>query len=179
MEQEHITTYNSLLSRVGFNMNEMLDSIENNTYPIEYVMSVALSTQQPQARLSCWVISHYLQRGHSIEPYINEAISFLQYTTHSGQTREILRWLTLCKPNQSHNLGELLDMCMNFLADMTQPTGVICHAINIVEEIAKHEPDIVPEFAAILTDISPYLTVGGTNKIKKLLAHYEKMGLLV
>ena len=179
IKQEHIDTYNTLLSRVGFDMNMILDSIENNTYPLDFVMNIALSQRQAQARLSCWVISHYLLRGHSIEPYINQAIQFLPYTTHTGQTREILRWLTICKPNESHNLGALLDVCLNLLSDMTLPTGVKCHAINIVEHMAKQEPDIIPEFAAILSDIAPYMTVGGTNKIKKLLAQYDAQGLLV
>lgn len=176
MKQIDIQTYNTLLSHIGFNMNEMVNAIEQQIYPLDFVMSVALSTQQPQARLSCWVVTKLLDNNnHAIRNYINQAIDFLPYTTHTGQTREILRWFTICKPDYTNELGKLLDFCLDVLPNNTLPVAIKIHAMTIIDTIAKQEPEIIPEFAAILEDIYPYQTVGGKNKVQKLLRKYEKI----
>lgn len=169
-------TYNRLLSHVGFNMNDMVDAVERNVYPLDYVMSVALSPRQPQARFSCWVITKLVCRNASaIRPYIAQAIAFLPHTTHTGQTREILRWFTMCKPTHDNDLGALLDFCLSVLPNNALPVAIKVHAMTIIEYIARKEPDIIPEFAEILEDIYMYQTVGGKNKIQKLLKKYENV----
>jgi hypothetical protein len=169
-------TYSKLVSHIEFNMNDMIDAVERNVYPLDYVMSVALSQRQPQARFSCWVITKLLYRNSSaICPYISQAIAFLPHATHTGQTREILRWFTICKPTHDNDLGTLLDFCLSVLPNNTLPVAIKVHAMTIIENIAKKEPDIIPEFAAILEDIYMYQTVGGKNKIQKLLKKYESV----
>ena len=61
------------------------------------------------------------------------------------------------------------------VAHNSLPVAIKVHAMTIIEYIARKEPDIIPEFAAILEDIYMYQTVGGKNKIQKLLKKYENV----
>lgn len=171
-EIEHI--FYTSITHIGFDMKEMLQYIENKEVSLEYVMSLALSQQQPQARLSCWIITHFLHKNpNGIRTFIDSAIDFLPYTTHTGQTREIIHWFTICKPNDSNNLGKLLDYCLQVLQNPNLPVAIHVHAMTVIEDIAKQEKEILPEFITIIADLLPYTTVGGANKIKKLLVKYQ------
>lgn len=183
MNDELVHTQNAFfsdLNRVGFSMEEKILMIQNNEIAFESVLQCALSQQQPEARLCCWIITHYMLKNQNAisVTQIDKAIDFLPYTTHTGQTREILRWLTMVNVMKSEKVGTLLDFCLQVLPNNFLPVAIKIHAMTIIDTIAKHEPDIIPEFAAILSDIKPYQTVGGKNKVSKLLAKYTKQGLI-
>ncbi|MDA3883852.1 MAG: hypothetical protein PF481_11270 [Bacteroidales bacterium] len=176
MEEKKLETYYNRLTRINFDMEEVLADIESGELDLDTVMSVALSTHEPQSRYSAWIISHYLLRGHSIEYYESRAIDFL-YTTHishTGHIREMLRWFSIAKPQNEKNSGRLVDFCFKKLTDFTMPTGVKCHAIDILEYYSAKEPELLPEFITVLQDIDPYMTRGGSQKIKKLLVQLTK-----
>ncbi|MFO7867817.1 MAG: hypothetical protein R6U95_00785 [Bacteroidales bacterium] len=177
MMQEKQQTYYSALSHRGFDMHTILSAVESGEYSIDLVVSVALSDQQPQARYSSWIISHYLMRSNSIDAYVNAAINFLYNTEfkHTGHLREILRWFSYIPIHKHYNIGALVHVCFAVLSDMTMPTGVKCHAMNILEKVVKSEPELIPEFVAVLHDIEPYMTRSGARKIKKLLAKLRLM----
>jgi len=178
MTQETTHLFFKNLQRVGFNMEEKTSMIANNEISIDEVLNVALSTKQSEARLCCWIISHYLEiNPQAIDGKLDKAIDFLPFTTHTGQTREILRWLTIVKLN-TNKLGQLIDFCFSVLPDNSLPVAIKAHAMTIIDKVAEKEPDIIPEFASVIEDIYDYLSVGGKNKIQKLLAKYKKQGLL-
>ena len=177
MELSPIQIFKQDLNHVGFNMKEKVNAIANNEVTVDEVVKIALSNEQPYARFACWILTHYLDEVDktALNEYVDKAIDFLPFPTHSGQTREILRWLTICDV-KTDKLGQLLDFCLEVLPNNSLPVAVKIHAMTIIDTIAKLEPEIIPEFAAILQDILPYTTVGGDNKIKKLLAKYAKQG---
>jgi hypothetical protein len=176
MEEKKLEAYYNRLTRINFDREEILADIESGKLNLDTVMSVALSIHEPQSRYSAWIISHYLLRGHSIEMYESRAIDFL-YTTHishTGHIRELLRWFSIVKPRKEKNIGKLVDFCFKKLSDFTMPTGVKCHAIDILEYVTAHEPELIPEFKTILQDIEPYMTRGGAHKIKNILAQLSQ-----
>jgi hypothetical protein len=179
MTQTPFEIFKNNMNHVGFNMPEKVRMIANKEVSIDDVVNLALSNEQPHARFACWILTHYLDEcdKNALNEYVDRAIDFLPYPKHTGQKREILRWLTICKI-KTEKLGQLLDFCLEVLPDNSLPIAVKIHAMTIIDNIAKKEPEIIPEFAAIITDMLPYTTVGGDNKINKLLAKYKKQGFL-
>jgi hypothetical protein len=180
MKQTSFQRFIEGLNHVGFNMNEKVAMIANNEVEIDEVVNLALSHNHPQARFCCWIMVHYLDEvdNNAVNEYIDRVIDFIPLTKHTGQRRDLMRWLSISNL-QTEKLGQLLDLCLETIMNHTLPIAVKIHAMTVVDRIAKNEPEIIPEFAAILTDILPYTTVGGDNKINKLLAKYKKQGFIV
>lgn len=168
-----IDEFKSRITRIGFNMDEMHSLIEDKTVSFDEVIDLALSHEQPYARYSAWIVTHYIKRDKKlIEPYLGNACDALPNTTHDGQLREILRWFSNLD-YQGEKEGELIDFCFNLLTNNSKPVAAKYHAMNILEKVVKREPELAREFILILEEIFPYLSRGGQNKAKKLMKIYE------
>ena len=158
------------LQNIHFSMPHMLETLECGDVSFEFVLRTALSHRQPQARYCTWIISHYLPKHKTaIDAHIDTIIVFLPQTTHTGHTREILRWLAMYLPQNAVREGELFDFCVNSLRSMTVPIGVKTHALTISETIAKRYPDLLPEYRELLSDLLPFAERSTMRKIKQIM----------
>ena len=158
------------LQNIHFSMPHMLETLERGDVSFEFVLHTALSHRQPQARYCTWIISHYLPKHKSaIDAHIDTIIAFLPQTTHTGHTREILRWLATYLPKNVTREGELFDFCVNSLRSMTVPVGVKTHALTVSETIAKRYPDLLPEYKELLSDMLPFSERSIVHKIKRIM----------
>lgn len=154
-------------------MQEMHSLIDEKVISFSQVVDIALSQEQPYARYSAWIITHYIKKDKKlIIPYLDKACEALGKTTHDGQLREILRWFSEVD-YKGEKEGELVNYCFDILTNNQKPVAVKYHSMNIIEKVIKREPDLAGEFVLILEDIYPYLSAGGKNKAKKLMRKYE------
>jgi len=158
------------LQSIHFAMPHMLATLKRGDVSFDFVLSTALSHRQPQARYCAWIISHYLPHNTSaIDSRVDEIIAFIPRATHTGHTRELLRWLAMYLPKNATREGELFDTCVNLLRSMTTPIGVKTHALTILETIARRYPDLLPEYKELLGDMLPFAERSIVRKIKRMM----------
>ncbi|MDR2963986.1 MAG: hypothetical protein LBU90_10210 [Bacteroidales bacterium] len=169
-EEQFLTDLHS----IHFSKEQKIAEMERGAVSVEFVLGVALSQRQPQARYCAWIMSHYVQKHkNSLTAYADRAIAFLPQAQVSGHIREILHWFTVGIPHEAERVGELFDFCLHALRSQSLPTGVKTYALAVSELIVCRYPELSEEYKEFLRDVRPYVPNNVARRIQKILASYR------
>ncbi len=119
--------------------------------------------------LAAWALEKCVAQNPAfLTSYIHEVIDFLPQIRYSGLRRSLLKSLTFCDIPEER-LGELLDICLDWLQDPKIKTAVKIYSMHILLDIARKEPDIRFELIPVIESQLDHNTVGFNNRGKKTI----------
>jgi len=100
-----------------------------------------------------------------------------------GVKREYLKMISeFPLPENDEELGILLKVCFDYLADPLEPTAVKAHSISILCGISKIIPEIIPELRTtievVMQEGSPGIVNRSDKALKELLQIEKKCGIM-
>lgn len=69
--------------------------------------------------------------------------------------------------------GEIMDICINYVADPTEAIAVKAHSLTILGKLSVKYPEIIPELRVIIDDQMPYQTPAFKARAKRLLKQWK------
>ncbi len=144
--------------------------IEKNKHKTAELMALYSGEDQELAKRASWVLQHL----HNIAPqqcvpFQNLIIKSLRKTTiHDAVKRSGLRTLANQKIDPE-NLGELAELCFNFLNSMKEAVAIKVHAMEILKNIVKDVPELKEELLFSIEEQLPFQSSGFKNRANKII----------
>lgn len=144
--------------------------ISDNAEAFDNLMSLFLGNEYRLCQRAAWVMSICADANPQlIRPYIKKLVRNLKMPVHDAVKRNTLRVLVQIEIPEN-NLGELADICFNFLTDGNEPIAVKAYSIGILAHISKKEPALLQELKIILEDQLPYSGPAIKSRARKILS---------
>lgn len=149
-----------------------------NTLILEELWKISISADEPQNWRAAWVLKIIWEQNPAlILPYVEKMQSALPKITKGGVKREFLKVISENPvPSDEERLGVLLDTCFKWLADPLEPIAIKIHSINILFEISKMIPEIIPELKTTIEVVMQEGSAGIINRGSRTLRALQKMG---
>ena len=146
--------------------------IKNNPNQLQNLIEMSFSDSQPEAWRATWVLADLVKNDikirKKIQPLSSEIIASFKTFNSPGQIREFLKVIQLLELNQE-DMGLLIDMSFNWLLDRKADQSFRVHAMQIIFDYSKQEPDLLPELKAILEQEMEFALPGFKSRGRKIL----------
>ena len=87
---------------------------------------------------------------------------------HEAVKRNTVRLLQYAEiPTKYH--GQVMDLCFRYISSPTEPVAVKAFSITVLQNLAKHYPEIINEIKLIIEERWDYETVAFKTRAKKML----------
>ena len=144
--------------------------IGNDPSRFAELIDLFLNDENLLAQRAAWVLSHCTDVfPHLIRPHLNDLVENLKKPNlHDAIPRNTLRAMTeqqIPEPLQGH----LLNICFDYLLSTKHPVAIKIHAMQIVFNISKNEPDLLNELKMVIEERLPYGTAGFKSKGNKII----------
>jgi len=155
-----------------------------NPLIFDELWEISVSDEEPVNWRAAWVIkSIWEKHPHLVEPHIKKMRLVLPTVKKDGVKREYLKMISeFPLPENDEELGILLKVCFDYLADPLEPTAVKAHSISILCGISKIIPEIIPELRTtievVMQEGSPGIVNRGDKALKELLQIEKKCGIM-
>jgi hypothetical protein len=153
----------------------------NDSEKISSFISFFLNVTSVLSQRGSWVVGCLGENAPAlVMPYLPQLIQNLetnQGRLHEGVIRNTLRAVLYCpfEKLDEESLGLLTHRCFCYLSEMGIPVGSKVFSIYILERICVLEPELAPEFKALIEEQLPHLTPGFTSAGKKVLKRMAKI----
>ena len=108
-----------------------------------------------------------------IKPYLPLLVKQLHNPKHDAVKRNVLRILQFIDiPDEV--MGELADLCFNFLTSSKEAIAIKVFAMTILERIVRQYPELTQELIIIIEDQMPYGSAGFKSRGTKILKALKK-----
>jgi len=126
---------------------EIVKMSAENPLIYDELWAIAISNELPINWRAAWVIKGiWEETPEKILPYLGQMRRALLSIKQHGVRREFLRILTeYPPPDDEKELGILLKCCFDWLAGPTETVAVRVHSMEILFQISKVIPEIIPE----------------------------------
>jgi hypothetical protein len=157
-----------------FSKERLVSFMNNNPDQFEAAISIALSTNQPQAWRAAWLLNHCVSDNDDrIIPHIPQFISTLKERA-DGHQREFMKILEHMVIDDAME-GVLFDECMNLWENIGKTPSVRIVAFRTLVNMAKKYPELKNEIVLLTQDhytesLSPGIKNSCNRAIKKLMA---------
>jgi hypothetical protein len=145
-----------------------------NPLIFDELWDISLSDEEPVNWRAAWAIkSIWEKHPHLVEPHIQKMRLALPKIKKGGVKREYLKMISeFPLPENEEELGILLKICFDYVVDPIEPAAVKVHSINILCEISKVIPEIIPELRTTIEvamqEGSPGIVNRGEKALKEL-----------
>lgn len=156
------------------NVEILINEISNNPIYYDFLMDVALNSNEKNSWRAAWVIDK-IHETHPqlILPYKEKIIQKLKAVSNLSKKRHFLKQISLLDIPDEH-FGFLADYCLNTLSS-AEPPAVRVHAMQILYNISEKENDLKPELIHVIEQEIEYRSTAGiTSRGAKLLKKLRK-----
>ena len=152
------------------NLPVLMREIEQNPGMFHLLMEIALYDDWSKSWRAAWLADKIHERfPEVILPYLAEMTERLKVLGDSGKKRHILKLISMHAIPEKDQ-GFLLDYCLNALVSAKEPPAVRVHAMQILFNLTKSEPDLRPEILAVIEhEMEYHATPGILSRGKKLV----------
>jgi hypothetical protein len=145
-------TENELLTLIQSWENLALVMRHISDFPerLDVLMNIALDDHQDRNWRAVWMIDRIHEKHPElILPFLPVMTDFLMTTQNAGKKRHLLKLISL------HDIPEekiaiLLNYCLKVFTTAAEPIAVRVHAMQILFNIAKKEPDFTGELIDLI-----------------------------
>ncbi|TAJ09420.1 hypothetical protein DMA11_19950 [Marinilabiliaceae bacterium JC017] len=162
-EEQLIDRWNS----AGFNQ-----IAKDNCHSAEVVAKLFSLTTHKNHKIA-WRSAYLVDQIHDlapemVTPYLPRIAEALPALTNQSVKRHFARILV------QHDLseladGRLLDACFTWLTQQDTPIAVKAHCMQILFNLTKIYPELIPELKIVLEELIPYGSKGEQNRARKIL----------
>ncbi len=147
-------------------------------YPeyLDAIMAKALDDSQPENWRAAWMVDKIHDKyPELVLPYFPAITEFLFTTQNAGKKRHFLKLISLHEIPEE-NMAFMLNFSIEVFTNAAEPIAVRVHAMQILFNIARKEPDFVGELIEIIEhEIEFHGSSGIASRGRKLVAKLRKM----
>ena len=154
-----------------FNIDLIAHYVGQDIELFEELIDLMLNEPAPIPQRASWAMTTIAERNPwMIEPFLEKLIDLMPdfSSKHPSLTRCLLRTLSF-KEAPDEKLGQLFDLCYNYLTNPKQPAAIRVFAMQVLFNISEKEPDLKPELKLIIENNMDNGTAGYANRAGKLL----------
>jgi len=159
-----------------FNIDLIVHYVGKDTELFRELIDLMLNEPTPIPQRASWAMTTIADKEPwMIEPFLEKLIDLMPNFSfkHPSITRCLLRTLSKIEP-PNNKLGELFDLCNNYLTDSKQPAAIRVFAMQVLFNISEKEPELKPELKLIIESNLDNGSTGYANRAGKLLKKLEK-----
>jgi hypothetical protein len=158
------------------NTDLIADLVFNKPELFDELVSIYLRNEEPVSRRAVWVVDTVAEKNpHLLDSYLETIVEALPRFDHDGLKRVSLRMLSR-SPLPQNQLGELINLCFDWLVSPKETVAVKVYAMEILYRISQVEPDLKKELADSIewriAEGTPGFKNRGLKTLKKL---YKEM----
>ncbi|MEO1261309.1 MAG: hypothetical protein AAFZ15_21070 [Bacteroidota bacterium] len=150
--------------------------IGNDPSRFAELVALFLNDEKKVAQRAAWILSHCTDiYPLLIRPHLKDLVENLRKTNlHDAIPRNTLRILATQEIPETVK-GHLLNLCFDYLMVAKLPVAIKIHAMQIVFNISKNEPDLLNELKMVIEERLPYGTAGFKSRGKKIVKAINKI----
>lgn len=166
-------------------LKELIDSWENLQYLVneivknpEYyklLIELAFYDTHPKSWRAAYLVDK-INDNHPelLHPFLSEMIDQVQVEKSTSKKRHFLKLISSNDLTEAQQ-GFLLDFCIETMKSGKEPAAVRVHAMQVLQNIAVKEPELIPEILLIIEDeMENHSTAGIISRGRKLAANLKK-----
>jgi len=149
--------------------NLVVETVGKNPNQFNELLLLLFGRDKVLAQRASWPLGYIIEKHPEIaKPHWNLLIDKLSVSPHVAYTRAVYRGLSMVKklPNEIH--GMVVDLCMNTIVSINQPTAVRVYAMYTMLNLVNLYPDLKDE---LLLRIEPLLN----NELPSIRAASKKV----
>jgi len=137
-------------------MNRMVQNPGNLDLLVEALWAEVLENNYPYQWRAAWFLEHVVDvHPHKADELLNPILDAISGFNHEGQYRHVLK-IILLSSQDLWDLGRVYDMAYGIMMNEVHAPAVRVHAMEIVSQIVKKEPDLKYEFIESLKFIEVF-----------------------
>jgi hypothetical protein len=154
------------------NTDMIADLVLKKPELFDELVTIYLRNEEPVSRRAVWVVDTVAEKlPELLEPYLESIAEALPNFEHDGLKRVSLRML--CRsPLPQKYLGELMNICFDWLVAPKESVAVKVYAMEILYRISQTEPELKKELADSIewriAEGTPGFKNRGLKTLKKL-----------
>lgn len=154
-------------------MDRIVRYVGHDKHRFNALMKVFLEGDPLVQQRAGWPLSYCVEANPSfILPHLGKLLKLLERTdVHNAVTRNITRMLQNVTIPPKYQ-GPVMNSCFEFIASPTQAAAVKAFSLTVLEHLAFHYPDIIPELKLIIAERWPHETPAFHSRARKLLKKF-------
>lgn len=140
------------------------------------LMKLFLKGEYRVTQRSAWLIGECAERHpHLVTPWLSAIIKKMQEPgVHIAVKRNVLRLLS-CTEIPPKLLGTVVSICFDELESPDSAIAVRVHAMSIVLNVARHEPDLRNELQTLIEQMLPNAGPAIRARAKRVLKQMDRL----
>ncbi len=167
---DFITSLNIDSSRTVADMVTL--AVDDDPTKFEEIFQITISQPYPISMRAARVFYQVCEFNFEIvKPYLGKMIEELSITKIDGVKRAFLKIYTIhpIKFDSLKNSGKLISLCFDWLMNPKESIAVRAYAMDVIEIAVKQEPELAPEFIAVVESILDDDSIGLRKRAQKFL----------
>ena len=150
-------------------IHALADWIADDALRFESLMHFFFNDAYRVTQNAAGVMSICIERyPNLILPYWPAMLSSLQSTKHDAIKRNVLRaWQYVPIPDDYQ--GIIAEMCFQYIQNPKEAIAIRAFAITVLQNICKQQPDLLPEFKALILQNSNETSAAVKHRIKLVM----------
>ncbi len=155
---------------------KIMEYIGDDQDKFDELTGLLLNDEPRVAQRAAWAVSHCTEAyTELIRPHLEKIVFNLKKPKLHGavvrNTVKILAGLEIPEALQGH----VLDICFDYLLSQKTEVAVKAHAMQVVFNISKNEPDLLSELKMVIEEQMPYSSAGFKSRGKRILKDIDKI----
>ncbi len=155
---------------------KIMEYIGADQSKFDELIGLFLNDESRIAQRAAWAVSHCVEsRPHLIQPHLeNMVFNLKEPKLHDAVVRntvKILAELDIPETLQGH----IINIYFDYLLSQKTPVAVKAHAMQVVFNIARNEPDLLGELKMVIEEQFPYGSAGFKSRGKRILKDINKI----
>jgi len=140
------------------------------------LMDLFLKGEYRVTQRAAWIVSYCAEANPKlIQPYIGKMIKrATKPDVHVSVARNVARVLQFVEIPKK-DLGNVVNFCFNALVDPSAAIAVQAHAMTVLTNVCKREPELKRELRTAVEALLPNGSAGIKSRARKTLAQLEKI----
>jgi hypothetical protein len=153
--------------------NLIVETVGNNPKQFDELLLILFGKDKLIAQRASWPLGYIIEKyPELVEAHWNILLDKLSLSPHVAYTRAVYRGLSTVKslPNEIH--GKVVDLCMNTIISINQPTAARVYAMYAMLNMVHIYPDLKDELwlrvEPLLQHDLPSIKAGAKKVLKQL-----------
>jgi hypothetical protein len=156
------------------NCNLIVAWVGNNQTRFNELFSLFMSNEKRIVQMSSWPLSFCVEANPKfIQKHFASLLKNIKRQAHHDAVkRHTLRMLQFVEIPKKYQ-GEVMNMCFDFIQDITGKPATKVFSLAILEKLAKEYPEIKDELCLIIETQVPHESAGFKSRAKKMLTKFR------
>lgn len=157
------------------NLPFLINEIARNSDYYQNLMEIALYDSNQKSWRAAYLVDKINDDYPKLLfPYLQKMIEQVRIEKNTGKKRHFLKLISMNDLNINQQ-GLVFDFCIETLKSAKEPAAVRVHAMQILQNIALKETELIPEILLVIeNELEYHSTAGITSRGKKLIANLKK-----